>query len=316
MENNNQLIPSYRGLWIEKYRPQTIEELCLDADVKNLIKTYADQKEIPNLLLVGKPGIGKTSLARIIIKDLLQCQFLYINASDENGIDTVRHKINSFAQTKSLDGGIKIIVLDEADGLTEVGQRALRNTMEEYAKYTRFILTANQLHRIIPALQSRCQSIQVESSLLDVVMRCMYILKQENIIIDEEQKQQLVKHVKMMHPDVRRIISNLQRMCATGNFVLNNNDGTQFASTLLHNIINKNNCNSIREFMINNEESFSNDYNALLKNLLNATYESDVNETKKQMMICIIAEHLYRCSFAMDQEINAFHCCLNLLNVI
>jgi replication factor C small subunit len=169
---------NFNNLWIEKYRPHSIGELCLDADVKNLITGYAAQKEIPNLLLVGRPGIGKTSLARIIINDLLKCQYLYINASDENGIDTVRHKITNFAQTKSLDGGIKIIVLDEADGLTEVGQRALRNTMEEYAKFTRFILTANQLHRIIPALQSRCQSIQVESSLLDVVMRCMHILKQ------------------------------------------------------------------------------------------------------------------------------------------
>lgn len=307
---------NFDALWVEKYRPKTIEELCLDADAKNLIKTYADQKEIPNLLLVGRPGIGKTSLARIIINDLLQCQFLYINASDENGIDTVRHKITSFAQTKSLNGGIKIIVLDEADGLTEIGQRALRNTMEEYAKYTRFILTANQLHRIIPALQSRCQNIQVESSLLDVVMRCMHILKQENIAINEEQKQLLVKHVKMMHPDIRRIIGNLQRMCATGNFVLNVNDDKQIATQLLQSILIKSKCNDIREFIINNEESFGNDYNALLKNLLNATYDSDVDESKKQMMICIIAEHLYRCSFVMDQEINAFHCCLNMLNVI
>jgi DNA polymerase III delta prime subunit len=307
---------NFNNLWIEKYRPHSIGELCLDADVKNLITGYAAQKEIPNLLLVGRPGIGKTSLARIIINDLLKCQYLYINASDENGIDTVRHKITNFAQTKSLDGGIKIIVLDEADGLTEVGQRALRNTMEEYAKFTRFILTANQLHRIIPALQSRCQSIQVESSLLDVVMRCMHILKQENININEEQKQQLVKHVKMTHPDVRRIISNLQRMCATGDFVINNNDDKQFATQLLQNILGKSNCNSIREFIINNEESFGNDYNALLKNLLNSTYESEVDESKKQMLMCIIAEHLYRCSFAMDQEINVFHCCLNLLNVI
>ena len=307
---------NFDALWIEKYRPRTLDELCLDAGVKDLIKTYADQKEIPNLLLAGRPGIGKTSLARIIISDLLHCQYLYINASDENGIDTVRHRINSFAQTKSLDGGIKVVILDEMDGFSEAGQRALRNTMEEYAKYTRFILTANQMHRIIPALQSRCQSIQVESSLLDVVMRCMHIIKQEDIAIDDEQKQQLVKHVKTKHPDVRRIISDLQRMCASGNFVLNNNDDKQLAAQVLQDILIKSNCNSIREFIINNEESFSNDYAALLKNLLNATYESDVDEAKKQMLICIIAEHLYRCSFVMDQEINAFHCCLNMLNAI
>lgn len=307
---------NFKNLWIEKYRPHTLEEICLDAETKKLIKTYADQKEIPNLLLAGRPGIGKTSLARIIVEDSLHCQYLYINASDENGIDVVRHKITNFAQTKSLDGGIKIIILDEIDGSSESAQRALRNTMEEYAKYTRFILTANQMHRIIPALQSRCQSIQVESNLLDVVMRCMQILKQENIAIDDDQKQSLVKHIKMRHPDVRRIISDMQRMCATGSFVLNSNDDKQLATQLLQNILSKNNCNSIREFIIDNEEKFGNDYMALLKNLLNSTYESNVDETKKQMMICIIAEHLYRCSFAMDQEINAFHCCLNLLNVI
>lgn len=230
--------------------------------------------------------------------------------------DTARVYDLGVDETHNFFVGNSQILTSNCDGLTEQGQRALRNTMEEYAKYTRFILTANQLHRIIPALQSRCQSIQVESSLLDVVMRCMHILKQEGIAIDENQKQQLIKHVKMMHPDVRRIISNLQRMCASGNFALNNNDDKQFATQLLQNILSKNNCNSIREFIINNEESFGNDYNSLLKNLLNATYESDVDETKKQMMICIIAEHLYRCSFAMDQEINAFHCCLNIANAI
>lgn len=304
-----------QGLWIEKYRPKTLDELCLDVATKKLIKAYTDQKEIPNLLLVGRPGIGKTSLARIIISDLLKCQYLYINASDENGIDTVRNKITNFAQTKSLDGGIKIIILDESDGLTEVGQRALRNTMEEYAKYTRFILTANQIHRIIPALQSRCQSIQVESTLLDVVMRCMHVLKQENVAVDEDQKQMLVANIKSMYPDVRRIINGLQRSCATGVFVADATSAFDVCKELLQNIIDKRECNAIRQFIINNEDEFGNDYAALLKGLLNATYDSDVTESKKQMMICIIAEHLYRCSFAMDQEINAFHCCLNLLNV-
>jgi replication factor C small subunit len=304
-----------QGLWIEKYRPKTLDEMCLDENIKSLIKTYTSKGEIPNLLLAGRPGIGKTTLARVIISDLLRCQFLYINASDENGIDTVRSKITNFAQTKSLDGGIKIIVLDEADGFSEAGQRALRNIMEEYARYTRFIITANQLHRIIPALQSRCQSIQIESSMLDVVKRCTQVLKQENITIAEDDKQGLLQAIKSTYPDVRRIIGHLQRMCATGKFIYFANCIDETSNELLQMIISKQDCKLIRQFLINNEEDFCNDYAALMKSLLNALYSSSVEEQKKQMMICIIAEHMYRSSFVMDQEINAFHCCLNLLNV-
>lgn len=302
------------GLWIEKYRPKTLDEMCLDESIKNLIKTYTSKGEIPNLLLVGRPGIGKTTLARVIINDLLKCQFLYINASDENGIDTVRSKITNFAQTKSLDGGIKIIVLDEMDGMSEAGQRALRNIMEEYAKYTRFIITANQLHRIIPALQSRCQSIQVESSLFDVVKRCTQVLKQENISIAEDDKQGLLVAIKSMYPDVRRIIGQMQRMCATGKFIYNSNCIDDASNELLQMLLEKQDSKTIRQFIINKEEEFSNDYCALLKSLLNALYDATIAEQKKQMMMCIIAEHMYRSSFVMDQEINAFHCCLNLLN--
>ena len=97
-------------------------------------------------------------MAKLIVKEELKCQYLYINASDENGIETIRSKVTNFSRTKSIDGRIKVIILDEVDGLTQDAQRALRNTMEEYSAFTRFILTANYNHRVIPAIQSRCQS--------------------------------------------------------------------------------------------------------------------------------------------------------------
>lgn len=304
------------GLWVEKYRPKTLNEMCLNEDIKQLIINYTNKQEIPNLLLVGKPGIGKTSLARIIVQDLLQCQYLYINASDENGIDTVRGKIMNFAQTRSIDGKIKVILLDEVDGFSEQGQNALRNTMEEYAKYTRFILTANYLHRIKPALQSRCQSIHVESSLVDVVKRCANILKQENIKIENSDTKAFGNIIKSLYPDIRKIIGNLQRMCSSGVLVVSQSNDADVAKDVLQKIIAKTDCVALRQFIINNEDEFAADYNNLLKNMLNAVYSHEhLPDAQKQMLICIIAEHLYRAAFVMDQEINAFHCCLNMLNI-
>ena len=143
----------FKGIWCERYRPTKLDDLILDEGSLRVVSQFKD--EIPNLLFIGSPGTGKTTLARIIVNDILGCNFLYINASDESGIDTIRHNITNFAQTKSFDGKVKVVVLDEADGLTSQAQAALRNTMETYAKYCRFILTANYKHKIIPALQSR-----------------------------------------------------------------------------------------------------------------------------------------------------------------
>ena len=164
-------------IWVEKYRPAKLNDLILDDKSLRIVSQF--KGEIPNLLFVGSPGTGKTTLARIIVNDILGCNYLYINASDESGIDTIRHNITNFAQTKSFDGGVKVVVLDEADGLTSQAQAALRNTMETYAKYCRFILTANYKHKIIPALQSRCQSLDLKPVIDQAVKRCYNILQQE-----------------------------------------------------------------------------------------------------------------------------------------
>ena len=114
----------YDKIWCEKYRPQKLDDLILSDRTREIVQGYAD--EIPNLLFVGTPGTGKTTLARIIVNDLLGCNFLYINASDESGIDTIRHKVTSFSQTKSFDGKVKVVILDECDGLTAQAQAALK----------------------------------------------------------------------------------------------------------------------------------------------------------------------------------------------
>ena len=165
----------FDNLWIEKYRPKKLDDFCTSnsSTLKEFVGKFNTDNEIPNILLVGNPGIGKTTISKIIVNDLLECDHLYINASDENGIDTIRSKVTNYARTKSLFD-IKIIILDECDGLTQDGQRALRNVMEQYSAITRFILTANYKHRIIPALQSRCHTFDINHDRQQILERLLY----------------------------------------------------------------------------------------------------------------------------------------------
>ena len=297
-------------IWVEKYRPQTLGDVILDEETLRIIKEY--KNEIPNLLFVGNPGTGKTTLARVIVNDILGCNYLYINASDESGIDTIRHNITNFAQTKSFDGGVKVVILDEADGLTSQAQAALRNTMETYAKYCRFILTANYKHKIIPALQSRCQSLTIKPVVELAVKRCYNILKDENVKVPEEQKKKFVQLVKRHFPDLRKTINELQKnvidseLCITS--VVSDNE---LLEAVYKKIASKQ-CLEARRYLIENEDRFQGDYDTLLSNYLNFIYSANIDDIKKKEMIAIIADHLYKSAFVVDKEINAFACLVNL----
>ena len=272
--------------------------------------------EVPNLLFVGTPGIGKTTIAKIIVQDILQCQYLYINASDENGIDTIRSKVSGFSQVKSIDGNIKIVILDEADGITIDGQRALRNTMEEYSAYTRFILTANYKHKIIPAIQSRTQYFDLNPNINDVVGRVLNILKAENITIPATEKVNLVKVIKDNFPDIRKTVNTVQKYCVTGTLQVTNNINTKGITSEIHEFIKSNKLIDLRKYLIENESDFQSDYSSVLKGYLNFLYESDVKDDKKREAIIVIAEYLYRDALVLDKEINAYACFLNLSKLI
>ena len=300
-------------IWVEKYRPQTLSDVILDKETLRVVEEYTN--EIPNLLFVGNPGTGKTTLARVIVNDILGCNYLYINASDESGIDTIRHNITNFAQTKSFDGGVKVVILDEADGLTSQAQAALRNTMETYAKYCRFILTANYKHKIIPALQSRCQSLTIKPVVELAVKRCYNILKDENVKVPEEQKKKFVQLVKRHFPDLRKTINELQKnvidseLCITS--VVSDNE---LLEAVYKKIASKQ-CLEARRYLIENEDRFQGDYDTLLSNYLNFIYSANIDDIKKKEMIAIIADHLYKSAFVVDKEINAFACLVNLEKV-
>jgi hypothetical protein len=304
---------SFKELWVEKYRPTTLAGLLLEDNVRVKILNYKD--EIPNLLFCSPPGQGKTSLAKIIVNDILQCQYLYLNASDENGIDVIRSKVSSFAQTKSIDGKIKVVILDEADYITSQGQAALRNTMETYSDTCRFILTANLKHKIVPAIQSRCTSFDIVPPLRDAVYHCFNILKLEDIEYEENDKRLIAQLVKNAYPDLRTAINNLQKSVIDGKLNIREKgiDGG-FCNNILQ-MIDGGNPLKIREYIITNETEFNGDYPQLLRTLLEAVYNSWHKDEIKQQWCIIIAEHLYRAVFVVDQEINCFACILQMCSV-
>lgn len=306
---------SYNSLWVEKYRPKSINEIVLTEENRNFFNEV--NEETPHILLWGSPGTGKTTLAKIIVNSLLKCQYLYINASDENGVDTIRNKVISFSQIKSFDGQKKVVILDEADGLTNEGQRILRNVMEEYADNTRFILTSNYINKIIEPIQSRCLLFNLKPSLQDSFDRCLMILDKEKIDVDEELKTKLFRFVEKRHPDLRRSINDLQKFSVSKNLDFDSSNQVQeIAISIIKFLLQKQSVTEIRKSVIENEIGFNSNYQDLLKCLFDSIYKSKLDDKKKKAILLEIGEHMYRDNFVLDHEINFFCCLLAIENII
>ena len=204
------------SLFVEKYRPDTLDNYIGNEHLKSKVKHYLETGDLPHLLLFGKAGTGKTTLAKILVKNI-ECDYLYVNASDENNVDTVRNKVKQFASTVGFKD-MKVIILDECDYITPNAQAALRNLMETFSKHCRFILTCNFVERIIDPIQSRCQSFQIiPPSRNEVAKHLHNILLQENVMDTPEDIKILVE---MGYPDIRRVINSAQRNIVNGKIKL------------------------------------------------------------------------------------------------
>lgn len=284
-------------VWTEKYRPQTIEEVILNEEEK---KYFTSLTEIPtNLLLVGSPGIGKSTVAKILAKKFSPYSYLYINASEQGNIDTVRNLISDFIAVVSIDGNQKVVILDEADGISLVAQQALRSVIEEYLNSVKFILTANYRNKLIEALRSRCSEFTFTCSEKQVAQRVVFIMRQENIPVDKSNIENVKAFVRDHYPDIRKTINELQKACASGTFVYHKSNQGGLAKEIKEDLKAGADVFKIRETVISNTEKFGNDYHSLMKDLF-SLYVKESNT-----IACIlISEHMYRHAFIIDAEVN------------
>jgi replication factor C small subunit len=315
------MIESFKNLWVEKWRPTQLEDLILSSDNRKYFENIKKTQEIPHLLLCGVQGSGKSSLAKIIVNELLNCQYIYINASDENGIDTIRNKISNFVQTKAIDGKLKVVILDESCGLSSSAQQALRNLIEEYSNNNRFILTANYSNKLIDPIQSRMQKFELIPPIDGCIKRCIDIIKEEGIKVENGQKERLSNLIKTNYPDLRAMINELQKYSINNilNIPKNLHIASSFANDIFDKLIAKEDIIKIRKFIIESEVLFNNDFHLLLKELFEIIYEYNLSavslEQKKNIML-IVSEAMYKHQNVLDKEINCFATLIEISDIL
>ena len=299
-------------LWVEKYRPTNLDSYIGNEHLKSKVEIYLESGDLPHLLLYGRAGTGKTTLAKLLVKNI-DCDYIYINASDENNVDTVRTKVKNFASTIGFKD-MKIIILDECDYITPNAQAALRNLMETFSKHCRFILTCNYVERIIDPIQSRCQSFQiVPPSKSEVAKHLHSILVNENVIDNMEDIKVLVDSG---YPDIRRIINSAQRNVVKGKLKLDTssiiqNDYKLKLLKILETQNKKNAFKDVRQLLADNKITDFADLFRLLYDEVDDYGKGHVAEC-----ILIIARYELSDSQVVDKEINAMAMLIELLGVV
>tara|TARA_Y100001963_G_scaffold108400_1_gene149853 strand:+ start:2207 stop:3112 length:906 start_codon:yes stop_codon:yes gene_type:complete len=297
------------SLWVEKYRPTDLSTYIGNDHLKDKVKVYLESGDVPHLLLYGRAGTGKTTLAKIVVNNI-DCDYMYINASDENNIDTVRNKMKTFASSVGFKD-LKVIILDECDYLTPNAQAALRNLMETFSKHCRFILTCNYVERIIDPIQSRCQSFKVvPPSKKEVAQQMVKILKDENTDFELDD---VALIVNAGYPDIRRVINSAQRQVVGGKLKVDVNSVIQndYKIQLLERLINKSGLNDIRQLIADNSIT---DYSELYK-LLYDEVDTYCNG-KVAESILAISEGQYQDVNVVDKEINFMATIVKLMRIV
>ena len=293
-------------LFTEKYRPDTLEGYIGNDDFKSSLQQWIDTNDVPHLLLCGGAGTGKTTAAKLIVNNI-NCDYVYINCSDENGIDTIRDKVKSFASAASFKPQ-KVVIMDEADFLTINAQAALRNVIETFSLTTRFIFTCNYVERIIDPIQSRTIVFELTPpSMQDVAFKCVEILDLEGVTYT---KADIVRIVKQTYPDIRKSLNLLQSSIKNGDLqqsreVTNFNQTSDQIITLLKGQ-NIKNFTTIRQLVM---DSNIRDYNELYRVL----FERADEFTDSAIATLIIADYQYKSIMAPDKEITFCACISKLL---
>ena len=299
-------------LWVEKFRPHTVDSCILPPSLKSIFKTYVEKGEIQNMLLCGTAGTGKTTIARALCEEL-GCDYLLVNGSEESGIDVLRTKIKQFASTISFSGKTKVVILDEADYLNPNStQPALRGFIEEFAENCRFIFTCNYKNRIIPALHSRCAVIEFKIPKADkqkiatqFFNSLVDILTKEKIEFD---KKVVARVVEKHFPDFRRTLNELQKYSQTGFihegiFV----DVSDANIKELVSVIKLKDWKKMREWVVNNSD---NDPQVMFRKI----YEAFIPITNQvPQLVLTIADYQYKSAFVNDQEINLVACLTEIM---
>ena len=299
-------------LWVEKYRPNNLDTYIGNEHLKDKVSVYLESGDLPHLLLYGKAGTGKTTLAKILVNNI-DCDYLYINASDENNVDTVRNKVKNFASTMGFKD-YKIIILDECDYITPNAQAALRNLMEPFSKHCRFILTCNFVERIIDPIQSRCQSFQIiPPSKKEVARHIHNILLEENVMSDMKDLKVLIDSG---YPDIRRVINAAQRNVVKGKLKLDTtsiiqNDYKLKLLKILKTQDKKTAFKDIRQLLLDNKITDFADLFRLLYDEVDDWGKGHVAEC-----ILVIARYELSDTQVVDKEINAMAMLIELLGVI
>jgi len=293
-------------LLVEKYRPTNIDNYVGNKSIKDTIKSYISKNDIQNLLFYGPAGTGKTTLAKLIAKNI-DCDLLYINASDERGIETIRDKVSGFASTMSFKS-LKIVILDEADFLTIMAQASLRNVIETFSRSTRFILTCNYVERIIDPLQSRCQTLKiVPPSKLDIVKHLKGITDREDIKVHVND---LAVVVNNNYPDVRKMLNTIQVSTVDNTLKLDNDVlvESNYQNKILEELkLKKPNWRTIRQIVADsNVKDFEGLYRFLYDN------SSEYAPGKEGMIAFYVNEYSYQSNFRIDKEVN----CMALISKI
>jgi len=292
-------------LWVEKYRPKKVADCIIPKRLKDIFQKFVDTKEIPNLLLTGTPGVGKTTVARAMVEEM-GCSYMFINSSEERGIDTLRGKIKSYASSASFVGGRKVVILDEADYLTPEMQAALRGVIEEVSANCTFILTCNFKGRVIDALHSRCQHIDFQIDRDDRPKMASELFTRLGTILTTEgvawQKEYLVQVVQKYFPDFRKTLNELQKLSSLGAIDagvsvhlkdLRNLDG------LIRSLREKD-FGEMRKWVVDNSDV---DARVIFRKIYDGLYDYFTGSGIPQAVL-LLAKYQYQAAFVADQEIN------------